>query len=66
MPQTEVLTGIFVLLQREQYSQKKSWLTLIGLIAVWTVWLRFPRHATNLLLYRHTHPWRGFRNQLAK
>jgi hypothetical protein len=54
MPQTVVNTGSYVLSHLEQWAQKKRQLTLIGLITVWMVWMRFLRHAANILPYQHT------------
>jgi hypothetical protein len=47
MPETVVLTDGYVLSHLEQQSQWKLRLTPIGLITVWTVWVRFTRHAAN-------------------
>jgi len=61
MPKTDVFTVTYLLSHLEHESYKKRSFTPISLITVWTVWMRFPRHAKNLLLYQHACPL-GFRN----
>jgi hypothetical protein len=56
MPKTDVFTVTYLLSHPEHESHKKRSFTPISLITVWTVWMRFPRHAKNLLLYQHACP----------
>ena len=51
MPKTDVFTVTYLLSHLERESHKKRSFTPISRITVWTVWMRFPHLATNLLPY---------------
>jgi hypothetical protein len=44
MPKTDVFTVTYLLSHLEHKSQKKRRFTLIAMITVWTVWIRFCAH----------------------
>src|SRR5271155_663605 len=56
MPKTDVFTVTYHLSHPEHESHEKRSFTPISLSTVWTVWMRFPRHATNLLLISTRRP----------
>ena len=48
MPKTDVFTDIYLLSHLEHESHKKRCFTPIGLITVWTVWIRFCAYTTRV------------------
>lgn len=67
MPKTEVLTSIYVLSHLQHESQKEHGLIRFGVIAVWTVWIRFlvpnREHAVNRIA-RLDYPEKSNENQI--
>jgi hypothetical protein len=57
MPKTDVFTVTYLLSHLEHESHKKRSFTPISLSTVWTVWMRFPRHATNSSFINTPAPW---------